>query len=70
MANVYQISVQGHLDAGWAKWFDGLEISHQADGTSLLRGQIDDQSALHGVLAKIRDLGLTLVAVQRIDQQS
>jgi hypothetical protein len=54
----------GRLDRRWSSWFDGLEIESQADGTTLLSGYIRDQSALHGVLMKIRDLGLPLLAVQ------
>lgn len=68
MTNVYQIIVQGHLDAGWEDWFDGLSITNAADGTAVLVGQIRDQAALHGVLMKIRDLGLPLLAVQRLTQ--
>ena len=66
MINTYQITVQGHLDAGWARWFEGLAISNEADGTAVLSGHIEDQSALHGVLIKIRDLGLPLISVQQV----
>jgi hypothetical protein len=66
MINYYQITVQGHLDAGWMRWFEGLAITNEADGTAILSGQICDQAALHGVLIKIRDLGLPLIAVQRV----
>ena len=66
MTNYYQITVQGHLDAGWVRWFEGLAITNEADGTAVLSGRIEDQSALHGVLIKIRDLGLPLIAVQRV----
>jgi len=69
MTNYYYITVQGHLDAGWAKWFDGLAIANQRDGTAILSGTIEDQAALHGVLIKIRDLGLSLVAVQRLEKR-
>ena len=68
MTDYYRIIVQGHLDAGWAQWFDGLAIDNEADGTAVLSGQIGDQAALHGVLVKIRDLGLPLIAVQRLDR--
>ena len=68
MTDYYQISVQGHLDAGWATWFDGLAVTNEANGTALLSGEIEDQAALHGVLIKIRDLGLPLIAVQRLDK--
>jgi hypothetical protein len=58
--------VLGQLDRRWSSWFDGLKVLPQTDGTTLLTGVIRDQSALHGILMKIRDLGLTLIAVQRI----
>ena len=59
----YQIRVQGHLDRGWSEWFAGLAITHEAGGDTLLEGELVDQAALHGVLAKVRDLGLYLLAV-------
>jgi hypothetical protein len=65
----YEIRVRGHLDARWAAWFDGLSLTHQADGTTLIQGTVVDQAALHGLLGKVRDLGLPLIAVsQRRDQ--
>ena len=63
----YEIRVKGHLDARWSAWFDGLELSQQPDGTTLIEGSIADQAALHGALQKIRDLGLELVSVTRIN---
>jgi len=60
----YEIRVQGRLGAEWAAWFDGFTITTAGDETSLV-GQVADQPALHGLLAKIRDLGLTLVGVER-----
>ena len=63
----YQIRVQGHLDGAWSEWFDGLAITHEAGGTTLLAGKLADQAALHGVLAKVRDLGLCLLAVTAAD---
>jgi hypothetical protein len=66
MTDYYHIKVQGHLDAGWARWFDGLAITNEVDGTAVLSGRVGDQAALHGVLIKIRDLGLPLIAVQRV----
>jgi hypothetical protein len=60
---VYALRVEGHLDRHWADWFGDLTITHDADGGSTLVGPVADQAALHGVLAKIRDLGLTLIAV-------
>ena len=61
----YQIRVQGHLDGDWSAWFDGLAISNLANGEMVLAGELPDQAALHGVLAKVRDLGLPLLAVSR-----
>ncbi len=63
MPTIYHITVQGHLDAQWSTWFDGLTITNRANGEALLVGPVLDQAALHGLLVKIRDLGLPLVAV-------
>ena len=63
-----EIRLKGHLDARWSDWLDGLTISHETKGTTLLAGPVADQSALHGLLAKIRDLGLPLVSVNLLDQ--
>jgi hypothetical protein len=65
----YDIRVRGHLDARWAAWFDGLCLTHQGDGTTLLQGPVVDQAALHGVLGTVRDLGLPLIAVSRRTDQ-
>jgi hypothetical protein len=62
----YYIRVTGHLDDRWSEWFDGLTISNRPNGDAVLHGPIVDQAALHGVLAKVRDLGLPLVAVRRV----
>ena len=62
----YEIRVKGHLDGPWSEWFDGLRIANVEDGEAILSGEIVDQSALHGVLIKVRDLGLPLIAVSRI----
>lgn len=59
----YQITVKGYLDASWSAWFDGLTITHDADGNTRLEGAIRDQTALYGLIDKARDLALTLVAV-------
>jgi hypothetical protein len=61
----YAIRVQGHLDQERSGWFDGLTITQTAEGETILSGLIADQAALHGVLLKIRDLGLTLLEVKR-----
>ena len=60
---VYELRVRGHLDQHWAGWLGGLTVTHNEDGTSTLSGPVPDQSALHGLLAKIRDLGIALVSV-------
>jgi hypothetical protein len=62
--SVYEIRVRGHLDGRWSEWFDGLTITNLEDGDAVLSGEIVDQSALHGVLNKVRDLGVPLVAVR------
>ena len=66
--SVYEIRVKGHLGGRWSEWFDGLEITNLENGEALLSGEIADQAALHGVLAKVRDLGLPLVAVRGVGQ--
>ncbi len=62
----YEIRVEGHLAADWSDWFEGLSVCPEANGETVLSGRMD-QAALHGILAKVRDLGLVLVAVQRVD---
>ena len=63
----YEIRVEGVLDSRWSTWFDGLRISADEDGeTTTISGPIRDQAALHGLLSKIRDLGLPLIAIRRI----
>lgn len=59
----YQITVKEYLEESWSTWFDGLTITHAADGATTLAGSVRDQSALYGLLDKARDLGLTLLAV-------
>ena len=67
---IYSIRVKGHLDQERSGWFDGLSITHTTDGETILSGSIVDQAALHGVLAKIRDLGLPLLEVRRSSSAS
>jgi hypothetical protein len=61
----YRIRVQGILEDRWSDWFDGFEVAPQAGGETLLTGPVADQAALHGLLAKIRDLGLPLLSVDQ-----
>ena len=61
---IYQIRLRGHLAQQWADWFAGMTITLTADGDTILTGPIADQAALHGLLKKVRDLGLPLLAVQ------
>ncbi len=63
----YQIRIKGHLDAQWTDWFAGLTVSLEESGNTLLTGPVADQAALHGLLKKIRDLGLPLLSVISIE---
>ncbi|MGC9393490.1 MAG: hypothetical protein ACP5J4_01400 [Anaerolineae bacterium] len=63
----YEIQVEGHLAVDWSEWFEGLTVRQEASGETVLCGSLD-QAALHGVLAKVRDLGLVLLTVQRMDR--
>ena len=64
---VYQIVVKGHLDSEWSEWFEGMTITLGENAVTILTGPLADQTALHGVLIKIRDLGLPLLSLTRID---
>ena len=64
----YQIRVDGHLDDYWSPWFGDLTLIHEDDGTTSLRGFVADQAELHGLLTKIRDLGVILISVEVIDR--
>ena len=66
---IYQIKVKDHLDKQWSDWFNGLSITYPSDNETLLHGRVIDQAALHGILAKIRDLGLSLLSVERIENK-
>jgi hypothetical protein len=66
---IYRIRVKGHLGPRWQRWFDGMTIIPQANGETLLTGPIVDQAALHGILTRIRDLGLILVSVMDVDPE-
>lgn len=64
----YEIRVEGYLSNSWSSWFEGLSIRHESSGETILEGPLADQAALHGVLMRIRDLGLPLVSVTRQEQ--
>jgi hypothetical protein len=64
---VYEIRVKGQLGQQWSPWFEGLTISYDGEGNTVLRGPLADDAALHGVLIKIRDLALPLLALSRVD---
>lgn len=66
----YAIHIKEHIPSRWSIWFEGLTIANLEDGGSILSGPVADQSALHGLLAKVRDLNLTLISVTRIDPPS
>lgn len=63
---IYEIRLRGHLDDRWADWFEGMIIKLEKDGNTLLTGAVVDQAALHGLLRKVRDLGLPLISVNRL----
>jgi hypothetical protein len=63
----YQIRIGGHLDQHWAAWFAGMTLTNEPDGTTTLRGDVGDQAELHGLIAKVRDLGITLISVSAED---
>lgn len=62
----YQIRINGHLAPRWASWFDGMTLTNDNDGTTLIDGHVVDQAALHGLLGKLRDIGLPLISVTQI----
>jgi hypothetical protein len=64
---VYQIRIKGHLGRQWTDWFEGLTITLEEDGNTLLTGPVIDQAALHGLLKKVRDLGMPLVSVSPVE---
>ena len=67
MAKFYRIRVGGHLDSRWSEWFEGLRLTYEENGETVLSGPIVGEAALHGILAKVRDLGLPLLAVNRVE---
>jgi hypothetical protein len=67
-AGRYEIRVRGHLDPRWAAWFDGTGLTAEGDGTTVVHCPAVDQAALHGVLRKLRDIGLPLISVSQVEQ--
>lgn len=68
MPACYQLRIAGHLDQHWSAWFEDLDLAHEPDGTTSLTGAIADQAALHGLLTKIRDLGVTLISLTALER--
>lgn len=66
MSELYEIRLQGHLDGDWSDWFDGTMVTYHAGGSTVLVGAIRDQAALHGLLARVRDLAIPLLLVKRV----
>ena len=66
-SGLYEIRLKGHLDDRWAEWFEGLTITLEENGDTLLTGPVVDQAALHGLLKKVRDLGMPLVSVSPVE---
>ena len=64
---IYQIRVKGHLGPQWTEWFEGMAVTREENGDTLLTGPVVDQAALHGLLKKVRDLGLPLLSVIRVE---
>ena len=67
MSTTYELRVEGHLDGHWSGFLGGLSMSHEVDGTTILRRVVADQSELHGLLAAVRDLGVTLISLTPVD---
>ena len=63
----YVIRVKGHLDVRWATWFDGMSLANEADGTTTIQGPVVDQAALHGLLQKLRDVGIPLISLTQTE---
>lgn len=70
MAQLVEIRVQGQLDDHWAAWFEGFQLCHNRTGETTLTGPVQDQAALYGLLNKLRNLGLELVSIKQLDEDS
>ena len=68
-ATRYEIRLQGHLDSSWAEWLGGMSLTHASDGTTVSAGPVADQAALHGLLQKLRDIGVTLISVNQSEPE-
>ncbi len=66
-SDYYEIRVKGHLERHWETWFDGMTLTNKPNGETLLSGAVRDQAALHGVIERLRDLGLPLLSVRRVE---
>ena len=66
-SDIYRIKVKGYMDSSWSEWFDGWTIANETNGTTFLTGIVVDQPALYGLIAKVRDLGLPLLLVERVE---
>jgi hypothetical protein len=66
-AGRYEVRLRGHLESRWAAWFDGMTLSHERDGSTILSGEVVDQAALHGLLGKVRHTGLPLISVIAVE---
>jgi len=65
-AGSYEIRLRGRLEPRWSTWFEGMTLTSEADGTTVIRGRVADQAALHGLLARLRDIGLPLLSVVQV----
>ena len=68
--NMYEIRLQGQLDQRWSDWFEGFTLTIESDGTTTLTGPVTDQAALHGLLRRVSDLGVTLISVNELDKEN
>lgn len=66
----YQIKIKGHLDPRWSEWFEGLTLSHEVDGNTILSGPVVDQAALFGILLKLHNLNLPLLSVNQVETEA